>query len=67
MIRVTKPLSGFDLKHELVTQTILWSIFAEDDPAVKERGFVDVDPAHLEIAQRTADNILMALSEFSED
>lgn len=67
MIRVAKPLSGLDLKQELVTQVILWSIFAEDDPGAKERGFVDVDPAHFEIAQRTADNVLSALSEFSED
>lgn len=67
MIRVAKPLSGLDLKLDLVTQVILWSIFAEDDPVTKERGFVDVDPIHYELAKRTADNVLTALSEFSED
>jgi len=67
MIRVAKPLSGLDLKQELVTQIILWSVFGEEDPEAKENGFVDVEPIHLEIARRTADNILLALSEFSED
>ncbi len=67
MIRVAKPLSGLDLKQDLVTQIILWSIFAEDDPNAKEIGFVDVHPAHFEVAKRTADNVLAALSEFKED
>lgn len=67
MIRVARPLGGIDLKHELVTQTILWTIFAEGDPGAKENGFVDVAPEHLELAKRTADNVLAALSEFKED
>jgi hypothetical protein len=67
MIRVPKPLGGLDLKREIVTQVILWSLFAKDDPVAKERGFVDVDQEQLEIAQGMADDILSALSEFSED
>lgn len=67
MIRVTKPLSGIDLKREIVAQVLLWSTFAKDDPTAKEQGFVDVDPIDVQKAQEIADDILTALSEFSED
>lgn len=66
-IRVAKPLSGFDLKREIVAQVVLWSVFGKNDPVAKENGFVDVDPIDLENAQEVADDILLALSEFSED
>lgn len=67
MIRVVKPLGGFDLKREIVTQIILWSVFSKNDPTAKENGFIDVTPEDLENAQEVADDILVALSEFSED
>lgn len=67
MIRVAKPLGGFDLKREIVTQVVLWSVFGKNDPIAKENGFIDVTPEDLENAREVADDILLALSEFSED
>lgn len=67
MIRVAKPLGGFDLKREIVTQVVLWSVFGKNDPIAKENGFIDVTHEDLENAREVADDILLALSEFSED